>query len=48
MERPGSPVMHARRTPAPERLRIALLVYRGNPRCGGQGVYTRYLARELV
>jgi glycosyltransferase involved in cell wall biosynthesis len=23
-------------------------VYRGNPRCGGQGVYTRHLARELV
>jgi glycosyltransferase involved in cell wall biosynthesis len=31
-----------------ERLRIAYLVYRGNPRCGGQGVYTRYLTRELV
>lgn len=30
------------------RLRIAYLVYRGNPRCGGQGVYTRYLSRELV
>lgn len=29
-------------------LRIALLVYRGNPHCGGQGVYTRELARELV
>jgi glycosyltransferase involved in cell wall biosynthesis len=29
-------------------LRIAYLVYRGNPRCGGQGVYTRYLSRELV
>ncbi|MCZ7525102.1 MAG: glycosyltransferase family 4 protein [Acidimicrobiia bacterium] len=28
-------------------LRIAYLVYRGNPHCGGQGVYTRYLAREL-
>jgi glycosyltransferase involved in cell wall biosynthesis len=23
-------------------------VYRGNPQCGGQGVYTRYLTRELV
>jgi len=23
-------------------------VYRGNPHCGGQGVYTRYLARELT
>jgi glycosyltransferase involved in cell wall biosynthesis len=32
----------------PESLRIALLVYRGNPHSGGQGVYTRYLARELV
>ncbi len=33
----------------PERpLRIAYLVYRGNPHCGGQGVYTRYLAKELT
>ena len=31
----------------PAGLRIAFLVYRGNPRCGGQGVYTRYLSREL-
>ncbi len=31
-----------------DRLRVALLVYRGNPHSGGQGVYTRYLARELV
>lgn len=29
-------------------LRIALLVYRGNPHCGGQGVYVRHLSRELV
>jgi len=29
-------------------LRIAWLVYRGNPHCGGQGGYTRYLARELA
>ena len=28
--------------------RIAFLIYRGNPRCGGQGVYTRHLTRELV
>lgn len=28
-------------------LRVALLAYRGNPHCGGQGVYVRYLAREL-
>ena len=34
--------------PAPETLRVAWLVYRGNPHCGGQGVYTRYLARELT
>lgn len=33
---------------APGGLRVAFLVYRGNPRCGGQGVYTRHLARELV
>lgn len=33
--------------PAPGGLRIAFLVYRGNPRCGGQGVYTRHLTREL-
>jgi len=32
----------------PGGLRIAYLVYRGNPRCGGQGVYTRHLTRELV
>jgi glycosyltransferase involved in cell wall biosynthesis len=31
-----------------QHLRIALLVYRGNPHSGGQGVYTRYLSRELV
>jgi len=31
-----------------QHLRVALLVYRGNPHSGGQGVYTRYLARELV
>ncbi len=29
-------------------LRVALLVYRGNPHSGGQGVYTRYLSRELT
>ena len=33
---------------AHDRLRIALLVYRGNPRSGGQGVYVRHLSRELV
>jgi glycosyltransferase involved in cell wall biosynthesis len=34
--------------PDSSRLRIAWLVYRGNPYSGGQGVYTRYMARELV
>jgi glycosyltransferase involved in cell wall biosynthesis len=34
--------------PAPGGLRVAFLIYRGNPRCGGQGVYTRHLTRELV
>jgi MMP alpha-(1->4)-mannosyltransferase len=34
--------------PAAGGLRIAYLTYRGNPRCGGQGVYTRHLTRELV
>jgi glycosyltransferase involved in cell wall biosynthesis len=29
-------------------LRIALLAYKGNPYCGGQGVYVRNLTRELV
>jgi len=27
---------------------VAWLVYRGNPHCGGQGVYTRYVAREVA
>jgi glycosyltransferase involved in cell wall biosynthesis len=34
--------------PRPGGLKIAFLLYRGNPRCGGQGVYTRHLTRELV
>ena len=29
-------------------LRVAWLVYRGNPHCGGQGVYTRHVAREVA
>ncbi|MCG6493322.1 glycosyltransferase family 4 protein [Kitasatospora sp. A2-31] len=29
-------------------LRIALLSYRGDPFCGGQGVYVRHLSRELA
>ena len=38
--------MAAQTTDAP--LRIAFLIYRGNPHSGGQGVYTRYLTRALV
>lgn len=29
-------------------MRICLLSYRGNPFCGGQGVYVQYLAQELA
>ena len=35
-------------SPQLDALRVALLVYRGNPHSGGQGVYTRELAREMV
>jgi glycosyltransferase involved in cell wall biosynthesis len=28
-------------------VKVALLTYRGNPRCGGQGVYVRHLSRAL-
>jgi len=45
---PPVPERIAPRPPGPDGLRIAFLVYRGNPRCGGQGVYTRHLTRELV
>jgi glycosyltransferase involved in cell wall biosynthesis len=31
----------------PAGLRVALLTYRGNPHSGGQGVYTKHLARGL-
>ncbi len=29
-------------------MKICLLSYRGNPYCGGQGIYLMYIARELV
>ncbi len=29
-------------------MRICLLTYRGNPYCGGQGIYIRYVAEELA
>ncbi len=32
----------------PQGLRIAFLTYRGNPFTGGQGVYTRHMARQLT
>ncbi len=32
----------------PRSLRVALLAYRGDPHCGGQGVYVHHLSRELV
>ena len=42
------PLSVAPRAPQPGMYRVAFLIYRGNPRCGGQGVYTRHLTRELV
>jgi MMP alpha-(1->4)-mannosyltransferase len=45
---PTPPVLPAR-PPAPgDPLRIAFFIYRGNPHCGGQGVYSRHLTRELT
>lgn len=43
--RPGFATKTAMISP---RLRICFLTYRGNPHCGGQGVYTRHLTRELA
>jgi glycosyltransferase involved in cell wall biosynthesis len=38
-----------RQVPQPgDPLRVAFLIYRGNPHCGGQGVYSRHLTRELT
>jgi MMP alpha-(1->4)-mannosyltransferase len=49
----GPASVHPAPAPAPapgeqHPLRIALLTYRGNPFCGGQGVYVRHLSRELA
>ncbi len=41
-----TPPVHLPRPGDP--LRIAYLVYRGNPHCGGQGVYSRHLTSELA
>ncbi|WP_086709385.1 glycosyltransferase family 4 protein, partial [Streptomyces antimycoticus] len=45
----ADPLRAAPPTATDERpLRIALLSYKGNPFCGGQGVYVRHLSRELA
>ena len=36
------------RTMNEKSLRVCLLTYRGNPRSGGQGIYTRLLSKELA
>ncbi|MBB6419305.1 glycosyltransferase family 4 protein [Streptomyces sp. AK010] len=41
LEQGGSPI-------GSRPLHIALLTYKGNPFCGGQGVYVRHLSRELA
>ncbi|MFE0777328.1 glycosyltransferase family 4 protein [Streptomyces sp. NPDC058861] len=41
-------VLGRARTGGTSTLRIALLTYKGNPFCGGQGVYVRHLSRELA
>ena len=40
-------LQNSRRSPGKPSLRIGLLTYRGNPTCGGQGVYVKYLSRSL-
>ena len=50
-QRSAEIVIPQRIPPRPARTggsRVAFLCYRGNPTCGGQGVYTRHLTRELV
>lgn len=44
----ATPARVPARPASPGGYRVAFLLYRGNPRCGGQGVYTRHLTRELV
>ena len=45
---PGTPAPAAALGHAERPLRIAMLTYKGNPFCGGQGVYVRHLSRELA
>jgi len=44
----STPVAVAPRPAQLGKRRVAFVVYRGNPRVGGQGVYTRHVTRELV
>jgi glycosyltransferase involved in cell wall biosynthesis len=44
----ATPARIRARPAEPGKHRVAFLIYRGNPRCGGQGVYTRHLTRELT
>jgi glycosyltransferase involved in cell wall biosynthesis len=44
----ATPARIRARPAEPGKHRVAILIYRGNPRCGGQGVYTRHLTRELT
>jgi len=36
------------KSPAHRPLRVCILTYRGNPTCGGQGVYVKYLSRAMA
>src|SRR5207245_5564168 len=47
VERPAQLPLRCESDPETPPLRVALLAYRGNPHCGGQGVYVRYLSRAL-
>jgi glycosyltransferase involved in cell wall biosynthesis len=48
MPTPRSALSRTHAPAAGDPLRIAFLIYRGNPHCGGQGVYSRHLTRELT
>ena len=45
LKRTGSKIQNKKKYSDP--LNICLLTYRGNPTCGGQGVYIKYLSRAL-
>ncbi|TSB12797.1 glycosyltransferase family 4 protein [Streptomyces benahoarensis] len=46
--RPGGAPSTTARPHRDDPLSIAMLTYKGNPFCGGQGVYVRHLSRELA